>query len=92
MPPVADNRSDLAGDEIARAGRELEGINRGPCGRPRVGPRNLRACVSIGRGGWVKKKREKKIKKRREIQRERGPRERIAGGYTTSFWLQSGRL
>lgn len=41
MPHVADNRSDLAGDEIARARasggeeegggwRELEGINRGP--------------------------------------------------------------
>lgn len=42
---------------------------------------NLRARVSIGREGWVKKKREKKkIKRRRGIQRERGPRERIAGG------------
>jgi len=65
MPPVADNRSDLAGDEIVCAGRELEGINRGPCGRPRVGPRNLRARVSIGRGGWVKKKREKKNKEKK---------------------------
>lgn len=91
MPLVADNRSDLAGDEIARAGRELEGINRGPCGRPRVGPQPSGARFDWP-GGWVKKKKNLKKKKRRGIQRERGSRERIAGGYTTSFWLQSGRL
>jgi len=89
MPLLADNRSDLAGDEIARArrGKELEGINRGPAWSTSRWSTTFGRAFRLAEDG-LKKKKEKEEKERREESnvsedRARGLREdtRQASGF-----------